>query len=367
MVLKMLEMIEGVIDSVKGRVRRRYALDRLQIIAYPGFCNKDTMFVRGRVLVGKDIESSNEEHGRMRNFRNMAKRFFSAEIPHAQLEVHWQGQEKAINADHEGFFFAELPLESGKTAEAVFHNLEPATSEPVKTEAKIFPCHENSDLAIVSDVDDTILLTMARKAIRMVALTLFGNAHSRRSFAGVANWYQALRLGADGKQNNPFFYVSSSPWNLYDFLEEFLEVNGIPAGPFFLRDHGFGAKGTHRSHKTNAIQQLLKTYPDKPFLLIGDSGQHDPEIYLDIVKEHPGRIKGILIRNVTGMLPLRHQEVERLGKEMEELGCSFKFFERTEQALDACWRWRLIHTGVPASSVSELPKPTITPNEDRPV
>lgn len=364
MIPAMLELVEELVDTMKITVRKRFAFNRLQIVAYPGFRNEQHIFIRGRVLVGKDIESSGEDHGKVRNFRNMAKRFFSTEIRHARLQVEWQGKRRDIFTDHEGFFFERLPVEEGFKGRVRLRLEEPKTREAVETEARIYPMAADCDLLIVSDVDDTILLTMARRAFRMLALTMFGNAHQRQSFAGVAAWYHALRAGADGKRSNPFFYVSSSPWNLYDFLEEFLQINGIPPGPFFLRDHGLSAKGSHRSHKMNAVEQLMEVYPGKPFLLIGDSGQHDPEIYRELVKKHPDRVRGVLIRNVTNLIPARNMEVERIGREIEAAGCNFKFFERTEKALEMSWRWRLVHPQGPMASVSQLPEVPVAPDEN---
>ena len=112
-----------------------------------------------------------------------------------------------------------------------------------------------------------------------------------------------LQKGFGGEEFNPLFYVSSSPWNLYDLLTDFFEINEIPEGPVILKDYGFTHKKifteSHLIHKPKAIRNILNTYPKLPFILIGDSGQHDPEIYAGIAKEFPGRIKAIYIRDVT--------------------------------------------------------------------
>ncbi|MEM0970092.1 MAG: App1 family protein, partial [Verrucomicrobiota bacterium] len=139
---------------------------------------------------------------------------------------------------------------------------------------------------------------------------------------------------------------SSSPWNLYDFLEEVLTVNQIPLGPMFLRDHGLENRRLtlrdHRSHKIQAIEKLLDVFPDLPFLLVGDTGQKDPEIYLEVVQRHSTRIKGVLLRNVTQLLTRRVAEVEQRGREMEDFGCHFCLFEGTEEAEGAVQEWGLM-------------------------
>ncbi|RFC41696.1 MAG: Phosphatidate phosphatase APP1 [Verrucomicrobia bacterium] len=341
----MLGSIEHLVDSLKARLRRRYRINQLQIVVYPGFRNESQVFVRGRVLVGKEIEGGCRNHGWMRNFGNMCKRFLSAEIPHARLELEWEGRSKEVTTDHEGFFFECLPCGPEDPLEVIIRTAEPRMREPFETRARIFGRSARSRFVVVSDIDDTVLLTMANKALRMMALTMFGNAHTRKPFAGVNDWYHQLRIGCSGHEENPLFYVSSSPWNLYDFLEEFLVVNGIPLGPMFLRDHGFEqgqlTLRDHRSHKLESIEQLMQAFPAQKFLLIGDSGQKDPEIYREIAQRHPDRIVGIMIRNVTPFLRLRLLDVERMGREIAAAGNNFLFFERTEQAVKATREWGL--------------------------
>ncbi len=359
----MLEAIEVLLDQIKGRLRRRYAINRLQIMAYPGFCNDTEAFVRGRILVGKEVELGGKDHGAWRNFGNMLKRFLSAEIPHAVVEVTWQGQKRRITCNHEGYFFESLPINPATELEVHIRTIEPKTEKPVELIEKIFPPAPTAELVIISDIDDTVLLTMASKAARMVLLTLFGNAHTRKMFVGVSDWYRALQKGRDGKRHNLFFYVSTSPWNLYDFLDEFLAVNRIPRGPLFLKDHGLEDGklnlGDHRTHKLQAIEQLLASFPDRSFLMIGDSGQKDPEIYHEITKRHPKRILGVLIRNVTAVLIPRTHEIERIGRNIEEYGAKFLLFTNTKDARKATQEWGLLapdlppdHGGAgPASSV----------------
>src|SRR5690606_668440 len=92
---------------------------------------------------------------------------------------------------------------------------------------------------------------------------------------------------------HPIFYLSSSPWNLYHLFDDFMEGHDVPVGPILLRDYGFSDeklfKSSHESHKTLHILQILDAFPDLPFVLVGDSGQRDPEIYQQIVQERPDR------------------------------------------------------------------------------
>jgi len=96
------------------------------------------------------------------------------------------------------------------------------------------------------------------------------------------------------------FYVSSSPWNLYEYLMAVFVRTQLPLGPFFLRDLGVSRTqfitGTHGDHKTDAIETILDANPHLKFTLVGDTGQHDPHIYADIVQRFPNRILQVILR-----------------------------------------------------------------------
>jgi phosphatidate phosphatase APP1 len=148
-------------------------------------------------------------------------------------------------------------------------------------------------------------------------MVLLENARTRLPFAGVAAFYRALREGSGGQQN-PIFYVSSSPWNLYDVISGFLEAEEIPAGPLLLRDWDLGRSLFRTAaFKSREIREILETYPSLGFILIGDSGQEDPEIYTELVAEHPGRILAVYIRSVEPR-PDRSEAIRGLAERVAE-------------------------------------------------
>jgi phosphatidate phosphatase APP1 len=152
---------------------------------------------------------------------------------------------------------------------------------------------------VISDMDDTVLQSGVTDFLRAARTVLLENARTRLPFPGVAGFYRALAAGPTGTAGNPIFYVSSSPWNLYDVIADFLQVQQIPTGPMLLRNWDIGASLLRNApHKLDSITEILTTYPSLPFLLVGDSAQEDPEIYADIVAAHPQRILAVYIRNV---------------------------------------------------------------------
>ena len=133
----------------------------------------------------------------------------------------------------------------------------------------------------------------------MVRTTVTGSALTRAPFAGAAELYRAWADAGSAPGDNPLFYVSSSPWPLHDFLTGFLAHRQFPLGPLLLRNvRGTSSGGSHQTHKRAHIEEILRVHPDLDFVLVGDSGQHDPEIYAGVVRDHPGRILAIYIREV---------------------------------------------------------------------
>jgi phosphatidate phosphatase APP1 len=184
----------------------------------------------------------------------------------------------------------------------------------------------NASLGIISDIDDTVLQTGAESLLTMARLTFLRNARTRLPFEGAAAFYNALHQGVDQREANPLFFVSSSPWNLYDFLIDFLEFHQFPKAPILLRDLGIDANKfigeKHSVHKAERIRRILSTYPDLPFVLIGDNGQEDGEIYRSIIHEFPGRIAAVYIRDVS-LEKEKKGLIDSIGIEMEERGVPF--------------------------------------------
>jgi phosphatidate phosphatase APP1 len=200
--------------------------------------------------------------------------------------------------------------------------VEPAPDEhsPVKVIAQILVPSPRAKFGIISDVDDTIMVTNARHLMKMAFATFLRNARGRVPFPGVGALYKALQQGGSGADENPVFYVSSGPWNLYDLLQDFLELNSIPVGPVLLQDFGFEPgrflMASHLEHKMAEIERILQTFPELPFVLMGDSGQHDPEVYRKVLERVPNRIKAIYIRDVTDQE--RDEEVRKLAEQVKE-------------------------------------------------
>lgn len=168
-------------------------------------------------------------------------------------------------------------------------------------------------LSVISDIDDTIKVSSVGDRRELLNNTFLRDFECVEGM--VATYQQWAQLGAS------FHYVSSSPWQLYESLQNLLQKSGLPEGTmhlknFRLREELFKKIMIKRKGKKSAIRSLLKKCPERDFLLIGDSGEKDPEIYRKICKKHPDRIKGLFIRE----LPFRPMEAERMQKLRDAMG-----------------------------------------------
>lgn len=99
---------------------------------------------------------------------------------------------------------------------------------------------------------------------------------------GMVDLFSKFVKGGNGKRINPIFYVSNSPWNIYDLLTKFLDIQNLPEGPVLLRDYGLEyirKRANSRGHKLDTISDILRTYPELPFIMLGDTASKDADYY----------------------------------------------------------------------------------------
>ncbi|HEX8517862.1 MAG TPA: phosphatase domain-containing protein [Bacteroidia bacterium] len=301
---------ESYFDRLKLKLRQRLGLHMdIQILTYMTYANSKELYIRGRILLNKNIEISDRDTI-WKNLHNTYKRLCSIEIAGARLRARFNNTEHEFFSDEDGYFELPIPLQNPLPSEELWHHPLIELLEcpfpfqaPVHVRAEVMTPPSTARFGIISDIDDTVLTTHAQSLLKSAYMTFTGNAYSRLPFEGVSAFYTALQKGLSGAEENPIFYVSSSPWNLYDLLVDFLELNKIPKGPLFLKDYGFTHNKlfteSHGVHKPKQIRNILNAYPEMNFILIGDSGQHDPEIYAEVIKEFPGRILASYIRDVS--------------------------------------------------------------------
>jgi phosphatidate phosphatase APP1 len=311
-------------DVITSRVPRA----PLGLVLYDGYGARDRILVHGRALRDEGLATPNPDDPRWRNLMATVRRADADPIAHATVRVSAGVAEHNFVSDDEGFFHgwmsaAQLTASDDWGVISAELRTPMPGPESIRAEARVFLPASDPGLLIISDIDDTVLQSRATNLLAALRMVLLENAHTRLPFPGVAAFYRALRAGPGGMARHPTFYVSSSPWNLYDVITRFLELQGIPHGPLLLRDVDLGfsaiSEQGHHSHKREMIRRVLNTYPTSPAVLIGDSGQQDPEIYRDVVHEFRGRIRAVYIRDVSGH-PERSRLIQQLADEVLRAG-----------------------------------------------
>lgn len=287
--------------------------DPLQIITFRSYGTSMHLYVKGRALQDENIDLS--KSGVFNLLWNSYKRFETDLIKNTNLTLTLSdGRKFNTKTDDQGYFLVD------KTVENLIHIIdekgcfsyeigfkEDFHGRKIQNEnrfkGEVYIPSEEVKFGVISDIDDTILHTGISSIFKwkVIKNTFFKRAEKRIPLEGAADFYEKLKNGTSGKDGNPIFYVSHSPWNLYRYLEVFLETNNFPKGPILLRDFAnpFAKKyKSEKPQKQHEIINIMKTYPKLSFILIGDSGERDPDIYIEIAEAHPERILAIYLRNV---------------------------------------------------------------------
>ncbi len=265
------------------------------------------------------------------SFAVMVRQYASHEVPGLEVTLEYETASGQLVRDHgvtdkEGFAHftcalpagCELPLDTG-WERVVLRWTDPQVSETREREGFVLAPGRRAGLAVISDIDDTILETGITGDIRAVLRNwrrvMAQMPGERVVVPGASDFYSALG-GSRGDAGvaladsppepvpqawpRPVFYVSSSPWNLFSYLVTFKQVSQLPIGPVMLRDWGFNSgtlgSSSHGSHKRDAVARILDTYPQLRFVLVGDDTQKDLEVFGAIAADQPHRIAAVFIR-----------------------------------------------------------------------
>lgn len=334
---------EKKISLVKRIKRKLYFLFRLDnrpvIKVYHGFGNAEKIIVLGHVLKLSPFSRKKYRQNWITNTFSILRLFMVVPFSNAKISVEWNGSRYHLEAGRDGFFRFELfPImapEEGWQRITVNLEEEKYRRKNILGHGKIFIPFASSH-ALISDIDDTFLISHSSRLRRRLYVLFTKNARTRKPFEGVVNHYKLLACG-DGLSNrtNPFFYVSSSEWNLYDFIVEFSRRNELPEGVFLLsqlKKLGEFWKSGQNKHegKFTRVVRVMNAYPHLQFVLLGDDSQKDPEIYSSIVAHFPGRILAVYIRAVHRA---NFEKVRLQIKEMEERGISCCYFKHSAEAV----------------------------------
>jgi phosphatidate phosphatase APP1 len=295
--------------------------------AYRGYGSADEVFLIGRVYRQPSWLSGQSGRRHKRAWDDLGRLLFRRGVKQAKLQARFSGTTVGVVTDHDGYFRVHLRPTLPPHRDRAWHrmSLELLTPVRLEVEGELFVPPGGGRQVVISDIDDTVMETGVANKVRMLWRLFTEGTDHRPAFPGVAALLRALHRGASGAERNPLLYVSRAPWTLYEVLDAFFRVQAVPGGPLlFLREWGlrpwrpFPRRG--RDHKLALIRHMVELYRDLPVVLIGDSAQDDPEIYCRIVREHPGRVLAVYIRNVSRERPARVRAIEALAAEVAATG-----------------------------------------------
>lgn len=356
----------------RGVKRRLHLFAEPRVMPFRGHGTPERVFLSGRVLERTGMVSPDARPcGRLAAIGRSLRRLESDEIPGARVELRLGDVAAPAEADEEGYFRVELapsaPLAPGWHDFTVRLTASMAGGEGVEARGQVLVPAPDAELGILSDLDDTVVATRSPHRLEMARIVLMHDAHTRTPFPGVGAFYRALSRGPDGRGVNPLFYLSRSAWNLYDLFDRFLDLHHIPRGPLFLEDASVVEAPSRamggRQPKAARIRGLLELYPHLPFVLLGDSGQQDPEVYRDVVRAFPGRIRAVYIRDVTPAR--RDRDVARIADEVRALGVPMVLARDTAEAAEHAAQAGLVPQGAPAEVRRELEAEQQRPRQRR--
>ncbi len=305
---------------------------------YRGYANDNELIVMGHVFKPTSKEDYNFQKKNFKHATSMIRMFRLAILPNYEVTLTINKQKIVTKTLKDGYFKFCIPYESTENYGWIDYSASISFQNEIITESSSFIKPHQGNFGFISDIDDTFLVSHTRNPFQKMYILLFRNVYKRKVFKDVEAHY--LALSSAGKNNkaevNPFFYVSSSEWNLYRFIIKFTEIHNLPRAVLLLkdikislRDLFFSGRGDH-NHKFEKIKHILEFYPNLKYTLLGDDSQHDPYLYENICKIFPLTVKAVYIRQ-TGSA--KKQKALKALENLESLNIAVCYFKNSAEAI----------------------------------
>ncbi|OXB00460.1 hypothetical protein B0A75_09115 [Flavobacterium oncorhynchi] len=303
---------------------------------YRGYANEEELIVMGHVF--KRTYDYDFQKKNFKNASSIINQFRIKTLENFDVYLKYGNQEIHTKTLDDGYFKFCIPLEK----ETHFGWIEYEVSIKYDTEIIVSKANfirpHKGNLGIISDIDDTFLISHTQNIFRKIYILLFKNVNDRRVFKDVVSHYQAL--SSAGRHNtegeNAFFFISSSEWNLYRFIVKFAKIHHLPRAVILLKDikrsltdFFMSGRGNH-DHKFDKIKHVLEFYPNLKYVLLGDDSQQDPVLYERICKIFPVTVVAVYIRQ-TGKS--QKSEVKKVMQNLESLNVAICYFKESSEAI----------------------------------
>lgn len=311
---------------------------KLDLKLYRGYVNKEELVVFGHVFKSWAPDKYRMDRKGIRHAVSVIHMFRIKPLENVEVKLKFKNIEVVTKTLSDGYFRFTIPY--SEELESGWH--------PYEVSCKLYKYGivESSELlkpfeskvGVISDIDDTFLVSHSGNFFKKLYVLLLKNINKRKVFEDVVPHYQALsKAGQENETaSNSFFYVSSSEWNLYEFIDSFARLHQLPKAVIKLKkiktgisDFLFTGAGSH-DHKFEKIKDIIMFYPNLQYVLLGDDSQRDPYLYERIVKIFPQNIKAIYIRQTS-----HRQKPATMAtlKNIESMNVAICYFQRSEEAI----------------------------------
>ena len=282
------------------RLRRGRRAGHLStVIPYTGYGSTTWVRVLGRVVLAKEVRAgSRAERANERREESIRgwRSFTSVPVRDVSVTVRIDGSEHAVRPDRGGVIDEVLEV----TLEPGWHTVQMSTSDTeAAVETRVFIVDPSATIGIVSDVDDTVMVTALPRPFLAAWNTFVLDEHARVPTPGMAVLLERLAAEHAG---GPVIYLSTGAWNVAPTLRRFLHRNLYPPGALLLTDWGPTVDRWFRSgreHKRIELARLARDFPELRWVLLGDDGQHDEMLYGEFADQHPASVEAVCIRQLS--------------------------------------------------------------------
>lgn len=283
-----LRVEDAVYEFVEPRLRQRGWRDT--IVPYTCYGTSSWVRVMARLLLRRP-EQQPERVRAVRGWRSFATLPISDEI----VVVTVGGRQHEVRTDRGGYIdvVVDADLEPG------WRSLRLQRVDTASVQAPVRILGPETRFGVVSDIDDTIMVTALPRPLLAAWNTFVLDEYARSPVPGMAVFYERL---VTAHPDAPIFYLSTGAFNVAPALTRFLSRNLYPPGPLLLTDWGLTTDRWFRSgqaHKRATLERLAAEFPDIEWLLVGDDGQHDQQIYGDFVASHTDKVAAVAIRQLS--------------------------------------------------------------------
>lgn len=258
------------------------------VLPYPGYGGQGRLRVLGRVL----LAPASTDPAARRGLPGW-QRLLTLELPEVEVVVAVAGQQVTARSDEAGL--VDVTVDATPAQGRVEATL---TAGARSTTAVVHVAADSAQTGIVCDIDDTVWVTGLNHPLRAGWRTLTRASGGRQAVPGMSSLLSGLTAQNAG---GPLVYLSNGPWNLAGPVTRFLERTGFPAGALLMTDWGITPRAWFRdgkAHKRSSLERLAEDFPSVRWVLIGDDGEHDPELYAAFARQHPDRVAAIALRQV---------------------------------------------------------------------